>query len=116
MNLESTQTPEVRMFCVADCMTYKEDVVFVTHKKFESEARIFVSVLALIMRELFGNCIWSWFNTNAKDVIVGYIWDPKKKSFLMMKKYQIILYCRQKKMTFLNILMRRKKLSKQQKK
>lgn len=30
------------------------------------------------MNELFGNHIWSWFNTNTKDTIVGYKWDPKE--------------------------------------
>ena len=66
------------MFCGMDNAKREHNVLFAFHKNQESEARMMIPALPLVLEELLNNKVWEWFVEEVRLNVEGYSWNHEK--------------------------------------
>ena len=76
--------PELGLFISIDEEIIKQsyNVTFTSHVDRESEAKLLVPLLCLILEAKFGYRIWEWFANDAKKASSQWRWDQELSSFV----------------------------------
>jgi hypothetical protein len=78
MGLHSSSQPERNLFIAVDQMSNYTSVILAFHKALEQEALMAIPALPIILEAKFSAHVWTWFNEDAKDYAVGYIWGKDR--------------------------------------
>jgi hypothetical protein len=58
-------------------MSNYTSVIMAFHEDFEEEALTAIPALPIILKAKFGPHVWTWFNEEAKEYAIGYVWDSE---------------------------------------